>query len=56
MFIIAAASQEVNDCGITTNPTWTIAGAYTNSLSVTGPIISNKLTSARTTFSLSWSV
>jgi len=28
MFKIAAASQEVNDCGITTNPAWTISGAY----------------------------
>lgn len=57
MLFIAPKFNEFSDCAAaTTNPGWTISGAYANSANVTSEVISNKLTSARTSFSITWSV
>jgi len=56
LLFIAAAWHVFSDCVATTAAVWTISGAYSNSISITSPVISNKLTSARTSFSISWTV
>jgi len=56
LLFIAAAWHVFSDCAATTPAVWTISGAYSNSISITSPVISNKLISARTSFSISWTV
>jgi hypothetical protein len=48
--------ESTNDCSRTSDVAWNTAGNYSNSLSIPTVSIANKLISARTSFSISWSV